>query len=142
MLCLACKTADGQAAETTDVELNMIRLDSARLKVIRSKTKALHFLLRGGGATRVLVESMRGSKLTPNGVPAISRGLSKAIPPEPCAIRISTPTGVAASHNSAAAFCVRDRSARIPLCELLPPLRGGRADHRHSGGCRYAATTG
>jgi hypothetical protein len=36
-LCPVRKTADSQAAELTDEELNTICLDTARLKVIRSR---------------------------------------------------------------------------------------------------------
>ena len=45
-LCPIRKTADGQAAEPTDEELNTIRLDSARLKVIRSRLSDISWWMR------------------------------------------------------------------------------------------------
>ena len=45
-LCPIRKTADGQAAEPTDEELNTIRLDTARLKEIRSRLRDISWWTR------------------------------------------------------------------------------------------------
>ena len=45
-LCPFRKTADGQAAEPTDEEMNTIRLDSARLKEIRSRLSDISWWMR------------------------------------------------------------------------------------------------
>ena len=45
-LCPFRKTADGQAAEPTDEELNTIRLDTARLKEIRSRLSDISWWMR------------------------------------------------------------------------------------------------